>query len=213
MEPTNLNKELLLKIMERSYKLSWINYEESIRGCLPTIAYELKLQLEAELSAMVEVALDEVIASYEEWLKAYEEYVTRLTAIIEDLPDTLYYARINEVQKLISTLRMFRSRDALLDKINALQLGILNAYHDRSLADFLDLPANAEAFLERLFMEPFIEAWDKDLSQVIFREPGSIKSEERVFLNAGTVSYSDLFLTLAMVHTDEKISTKNENEG
>ena len=204
MEPTNLNKELLLKIMERSYKLSWINYEESTRGCLPTLAYELKLKLEAELSNMVQVALDEIIASYEEWLDAYEQYVTRLTVIIEDLPDTLYYARINEVQKLISLLRTFRSRDALLDKINALQLGVLNAYHDRSLANFLDLPASAEAFLEQLFTEPFIDAWDKDLSQVIFREPGSVLSEKRVFLNSGTVSYSDLFLTLAMVNTREK---------
>lgn len=210
METSLLSKDVLLKLMEQSYKLSWINYEESTKGWLPEVAYNIKYSLEAELSKLVMGALEELIQSYEKWMEAYKNYARKITELLKDVPDSLYSARLDEMQKVVDIMRQMKNRDYLIDKINALQLGLLNAYHDSSLVKLLDLPSNAEDFLNRLYVEPFVAAWNSDLEKVLYREPGQIKNEKAVSIFAHVLSYVDLFLTTALVNEHE---TKNSTVG
>ena len=68
-----LDKSILEKIYELTYKYGWIKYDEDILGWLSEPAYIAKYKMEGELSEYLNVALDELIETYKDWLSKHKQ--------------------------------------------------------------------------------------------------------------------------------------------
>jgi hypothetical protein len=69
----SLDREVLEKIYELTYKYGWINYDEDVLGWLEEPAYNAKYKIEGELSEYVDKGLEELISTYEDWLVRHSQ--------------------------------------------------------------------------------------------------------------------------------------------
>lgn len=63
-----LSKDTLGEIYELTYKYGWIKRDEDMAGWLPDSAYSTKYKIEGELASILDEGLEELVATYEEWL-------------------------------------------------------------------------------------------------------------------------------------------------